>query len=74
VLLVAQGHTRSWVAWMQVAHASGSLSAVASYLFGSSSMIPRFNPIVTAWVRSFAPSLRRMLLTRLLTVSSEIES
>jgi hypothetical protein len=39
-----------------------------------SSMIPRFSPIVTAWVRSFAPSLRRMFLTRLLTVSSEIES
>ena len=39
-----------------------------------SAMIPRFSPIVTAWVRSFAPSLSRMFLTRLLTVSSEIES
>ena len=39
-----------------------------------SSMIPRFSPIVTAWVRSFATSLRRMFLTRLLTVSSVIES
>lgn len=28
-----------------------------------SSMIPRFNPIVTAWARSFAPSLERILET-----------
>jgi hypothetical protein len=27
------------------------------------SMIPRFSPIVTAWVRSFAPSLVRIFLT-----------
>jgi len=26
---------------------------------GYSSMIPRFSPIVTAWVRSFAPSFER---------------
>jgi hypothetical protein len=30
---------------------------------GYSSMIPRFSPIVTAWVLSFAPSLERMFLT-----------
>ena len=39
-----------------------------------SSMMPRFNPMVTAWVRSFAPNLSRMFFTRLLTVSSVIES
>jgi hypothetical protein len=39
-----------------------------------SSMIPRFSPIVTACVRSFAPNLERMLLTWPLTVSSVIES
>ena len=39
-----------------------------------SSMIPRFNPIVTAWVRSLARSLERMFLTWPLTVSSVIES
>ena len=39
-----------------------------------SSMIPLFRPIIAAWVRSLAPSLERMLLTRLLTVSSVMES
>ena len=34
-----------------------------------SSMIPLFRPIIAACVRSFAPSLERMHLTRLLTVS-----
>jgi hypothetical protein len=36
-----------------------------SWLFrgGYNSMIPRFNPRVTAWVRSLAPSLERMLFT-----------
>jgi hypothetical protein len=29
---------------------------------GHSSMIPRFSPMVTACVRSFAPNLERMLL------------
>lgn len=38
-----------------------------------SSMIPRFNPIIAAWVRSLAPSLERMFLTRPLTVSSVID-
>ena len=36
-------------------------------------MIPRFSPRVTAWVRSLAPSLERMLFTWPLTVSSVIE-
>ena len=40
----------------------------------SSSMIPLFNPMMAAWVRSLAPNLERMDLTRLLTVSSVIES
>src|SRR5215472_11709095 len=35
-----------------------------------SSIIPRFNPIVTAWVRSLALSLARMFETCRLTVSS----
>ena len=39
-----------------------------------SSMIPLFSPIIAAWVRSLAPNLERMDLTRLLTVSSVIES
>ena len=34
------------------------------------SMIPRFNPIIAAWVRSLAPSLDRMLRTCPLTVST----
>jgi hypothetical protein len=38
------------------------------------SMIPLFNPIMAAWVRSFAPNFERMFLTRLFTVSSVIES
>ena len=37
-------------------------------------MIPRFSAIVTACVRSLAPSLERMFLTWNLTVSSVIES
>ena len=37
-------------------------------------MMPRFNPIMAACVRSLAPNLERMFLTRLLTVSSVIES
>ncbi len=37
-------------------------------------IIPRFNPIVTAWVRSLAPSLESMFVTWLLTVSSVIKS
>jgi hypothetical protein len=36
-----------------------SLDAVAQKDY-SSSMYPRFRAIVTAWVRSFAPSFRRM--------------
>ena len=39
-----------------------------------SSIIPLFNPIIAACVRSLAPNLERMHLTRLLTVSSVIES
>lgn len=38
------------------------------------SMIPRLMPIVTAWVRSLAPSLARMFLTWPFTVSSVIAS
>src|SRR5258708_27095102 len=41
---------------------------------GYSSMIPRFSPIVTACVRSFAPSFERMFLTCPLTVSSVIDN
>ena len=37
-----------------------------------SSMIPLFKPIIAACVRSLAPNLERMDLTRLLTVSSVI--
>ena len=37
-------------------------------------MIPLFSPIIAAWVRSLAPNLERMDLTRLLTVSSVIDS
>ena len=37
-------------------------------------MIPRLSPIVTACVRSFAPSFSRMLPTWLFTVSSRTES
>jgi hypothetical protein len=36
-------------------------------------MIPRFTPIIAAWVRSFASNFERMFLTRPLTVSSVIE-
>jgi len=36
--------------------------------------MPRFTPIMEAWVRSLAPSLERMFLTRPLTVSSVIDS
>jgi hypothetical protein len=39
-----------------------------------SSMIPLFMPIMAACVRSLAPNLERMDLTRLLTVSSVILS
>jgi hypothetical protein len=39
-----------------------------------SSITPLFNPIIAACVRSFAPNLERMHLTRLLTVSSVTES
>ena len=35
---------------------------------------PSLSPIIAAWVRSLAPNLERMDLTRLLTVSSVIES
>ncbi len=45
-----------------------------SFEGGYSSMIPRFSPIVTAWVLSFAPSLERMFLTCPLTVSSVIDN
>jgi hypothetical protein len=38
------------------------------------SIIPRFNPIVTACVRSLAPSLARMFLTWLFTVTSVSDS
>src|SRR5215472_9641292 len=38
------------------------------------SMMPRFRAIVTAWVRSFAPSLDNILSTWLLTLASAIES
>ncbi len=38
------------------------------------SIIPRFNPIMAACVRSLAPNLERIFLTRPLTVSSVIES
>ena len=37
-------------------------------------MIPRFSPMVTAWVRSLAPSLARMFFTWPFTVSSLMES
>ena len=37
-------------------------------------MIPRFSPIVTAWLRSLAPSLESIFVTWLLTVASPIES
>ena len=37
-------------------------------------MIPRFTPIIAAWVRLFAPNLEMIFLTRPLTVSSVIES
>ena len=37
-------------------------------------MIPRFSPMVTAWVRSLALSLERMFLTWPFTVSSVMES
>src|SRR5258707_15666485 len=37
-------------------------------------MMPRFSPIVTAWVRSLAPSLARMFLMWPFTVSSVMES
>ena len=39
-----------------------------------SSMIPRFRAMIAAWVRSLAPNLERMLLTRLFTDSSVVES
>jgi len=39
-----------------------------------SSIMPRFKPIIAACVRSLAPNLERMFLTRPLTVSSVIES
>ena len=39
-----------------------------------SSMIPRFRAMVVAWVRSLAPNLERILLTRLFTDSSVVES
>jgi hypothetical protein len=39
-----------------------------------SSMIPLFNPIIAACVRSLAPNFEKIDLTRLLTVSSVIES
>jgi hypothetical protein len=53
-----------------------SLERVGRFTLSSdqSSMIPRCNPIVTAWVLSLAPSLSRMFLMRPLTVSSVIES
>jgi hypothetical protein len=38
------------------------------------SMIPRFSAMVTACVRSFAPSFARIFLMWLLTVSSAINS
>jgi hypothetical protein len=38
------------------------------------SMIPRFSAMVVAWVRSLAPNFERMLLIRLLTDSSVVES
>ena len=37
-------------------------------------MIPLFTPIMAAWVLSLAPNLERMFLTRLVTVSSVIDS
>ena len=37
-------------------------------------MIPRLTAIVVAWVRSLAPNLERMLLTRLFTDSSVVDS
>ena len=50
--------------------ATGKNAAGGTY----GSMMPRFSPIVTACVRSFAPNFDRMLLTLLLTVSSVTES
>ena len=44
------------------------------YQGGYSSMIPRLSAIVTAWVRSLAPSLESIFVTWNLTVSSLIES
>src|SRR5258707_12111803 len=51
-------------------------TGVGIHLFrgGYSSMVPRFSPIVTAWVRSFAPSFERMFLTCPLTVSSVVDN
>jgi hypothetical protein len=37
-------------------------------------MIPRLTAIVVAWVRSLAPNLERMLLTRLFTDSSVVDN
>ena len=55
----------------RVLHASaGTGQAGGNY----SSMIPLFSPIIAACVRSLAPNLERMDLTRLLTVSSVMES
>jgi glucose-6-phosphate-specific signal transduction histidine kinase len=44
------------------------------FSLGYKSMNPRFSPIVTAWVRSFALSFARIFLTYPLTVSSLMES
>ena len=51
------------------------ITGVQIHPFGGvySSMIPRFSAIVTAWVRSLAPSLDKILLTWPLTVSSVIK-
>jgi hypothetical protein len=48
--------------------------AKATLSRGYKSMMPRFSPMVTAWVRSFAPSFERMFLTWPLTVSSVIDN
>lgn len=53
----------------------GKGRAGISYFRGvESSIIPRLRPMATAWVRSFAFSLARILVMWLLTVASAIES
>src|SRR5580765_1832035 len=65
------GRSLRGVALIYIGETSGSILGLRLQHYIS--MIPLFNPMVTAWVRSLAPSLDKMLRMWAFTVCSEME-